>query len=210
MNASRKPCSLEEEKLGAAVLQKYKAVEEQVVSAQKASVLALDKKFFKQVKGIQDSIEAKTKLVPKALRDKLSMASKHLSILVQIVKAYKAWTRKPDADSEFLAEYEGVKKWADEEPTVQLELPHCMASDITEMGFMGGLTGVLKAGNTEEMGRRWMCIGLDEAGVLRTAAENEVWQSEPQFWSARVVRAPIARPPFGSVLNLAINPRLLA
>ena len=150
----------------------------QFLTAQKASVCALDKKFFKVVKGITDQLDSKMRIVTRSSRDKLARGSKRLDITVKLVKLYKAWVRKPNSE-EFLAEFTGLNEFAHGEPEVEFEIPSCMKHDIIEMSFTCRVKAVILQKGHEglDMPELWLSISLEDSTDM-TSEEKGNWQIE--------------------------------
>ena len=77
--------------------------------AQRASILALDKKFFKLCKGMVDCVNSKVLTASRELRPRMALTAKTIDIIVRYVKAYKQWVKKAD-DNEFLVEHESLRE----------------------------------------------------------------------------------------------------
>ena len=160
-----------------AVLQKLTAFVEQFATSQKASLIALDKKFYKTVKLTTDSVEPKMRGATSSTRQKLTATSKQLELVARYVKAYKLWVRKFNSD-EFLAEHRALLRFAGEPPEVELEMPTCLQKDILEMKFVNNLDTVLKNGDTKEMTARYTLLCLTACASLDMADALKEWQGE--------------------------------
>ena len=63
---------------------------EKYETSQRATLLGMDKKIFKEVKNLTEKIEARLALAPRDLRERASKNIKYLDLIVKLVKAYKA------------------------------------------------------------------------------------------------------------------------
>jgi hypothetical protein len=145
--------------------------------AQKASVLALDKAYYKAVKTSTDIISGKSKFLKKDLASRATEQVKTMDIIVKVVKAYKQWTRKGD-DQEFLAEHEEARSFASEAPAVVVTYPPCINVSLLEMRFQGGILATLERADLQDIRARFKNISFDTVQGLLTTEEFDVWQPE--------------------------------
>ena len=149
----------------------------QIAEYQKASVLSIDKKFYKSTKQLSDSIEMKSRGASSSTRQTVSATLKIFDIIVKIIKGYKFWVRKMNT-VEFLTELDELVEFSTESPEVKIELPSCMRLDIIEMRFSVNLPGVLKEGDKAEVKERFRAICLTHIAELDNSQVLSEWQVE--------------------------------
>ncbi|CAK0843202.1 unnamed protein product [Prorocentrum cordatum] len=126
----------------------------EVNRSQPAHIICLDKKHFKAVKSITDSLLAKVKMLKKReLQNSINICLKKTEVNNRVIKAYKWWVKKGD-NQEFMKEHAGIVKFASEHPSFELELPLCVEQGIVEMKFIMGLVEDAVAGNHASMAER--------------------------------------------------------
>ena len=153
--------------------------------AQRASILALDKKYFKECKRLTDVVNAKFLTASRELRPRIGLTTKTLDIIVRYVRAYKQWVRKAD-DNEFLLEHNSLQKFCMEDPVVNLDFPQCIGYDMQEMMFGNGLMECLENKRHEEMKKRFEYITLP--GLLRYKAKDEVESSQTELVNSAILK----------------------
>ena len=78
------------EKLLKSQTEKAEGMIDKFETAQRATLVGLDKKFFKEVKQLTEKIEGRLVLATPSARTQASQAIKYLDHIVKLVKAYKA------------------------------------------------------------------------------------------------------------------------
>eukprot|EP00959_Pyramimonas_sp_CCMP1952_P027185 571043-Pyramimonas_sp.AAC.1 len=149
--------------------------------SQRATVLALDKKHFKNVKTLSEACRAKMRQLPKDLQLEVIVSVKTWEVLNSIIKAFKQWSRKGEVDF-FMEEFEKAQKFAAEEPAVVLEgkLPQCISLALKEMAFSKDIVAVLKQNDCEEILKRVKSISKDGLTEFLTSEELKDWQQDGQ------------------------------
>lgn len=158
-------------------IQKLNMTYTSFLSSQKASILTQDKKHFKMVKGITDSLSGKLRVLKRDTETKAAACIKLTELMLKIVRAYKQWARKGDSE-EFLVENQEAMVFAESAPAVDLQYPSCVAQSIAEMRFHSKMMDTVAAGDTEDMHRRFKLICAEACQGLCLTEEVAEWQRE--------------------------------
>ncbi|CAK0795687.1 unnamed protein product [Prorocentrum cordatum] len=113
---------------------KLSAINREFGTLQRVSVLALDKKHFKVVKHLVESLQSKMRVMPKALQVEVTKSLRLADCHGKITRAHKTWARK-STTADFLAELKDVEEIASNTPKLELGFPECIEMSIIEMKF---------------------------------------------------------------------------
>ncbi|CAK0804994.1 unnamed protein product, partial [Prorocentrum cordatum] len=151
---------------------------EEICRSQRAHIWSLDKKHFKAVKSITDSLSAKVRLLRKReLQNEVAAVLKLTEMSGRVVKCYKQWVKKAD-NAEFMDEYADIQKFSNEHPVVQLDAPLCVEQGIVEASFIMGIVEEAVAGNVSGMMARWGLISMTKCRRLFKSDEMADFQRE--------------------------------
>ena len=142
---------------------------------QRASIILMDKKHYKLVKNLTDSLASKKSAVSKEPSARITKTLKESDVICKVGKAFKLWCRK-GALEDFMQEFEEAEKFAADEPKIQVSYPCCIKQAIQEMMFQRKLPDILNSNDSEGMMKRYRLISKDAVQGLFTTDELVEWQ----------------------------------
>ncbi len=144
---------------------------------QRASIIAMDKKVYKSMKQLTDSLASKRALLCKDTALEITQRLKINDVSVKVQKAFKVWSKKGDID-EFMLEFTTAEDFANTIPSVTVQYPPCIQQSILEMKFARNLAETLKANDRDEIAKRYMLLSDPKLEGILTTDEVTKWQQD--------------------------------
>ena len=155
------------------------------------------KAYYKQLSELKKNLEAHVQLVTEEKEEEINLFMKHLGMIVDYTKAYKAWLKSAD-DQKYLSDIKATLDFGKRVPPAELQLPICIKVDEVEINFLCGLDQP-----------------IDESGMLvkwetlsKSALQNFMASDEVDAAQVRIVEAALSKMLNGRPIKVEDVPKL--